>query len=105
MSAIILRLNIFFRIMETDDEEDNNMNLVMELEEATEIEDEVQIPVEAINLDEALCSRLVKLISPKVSVSRTCVEPTRTEKMKLLKKMDSKRLKEKRTNKNDHCTH
>ena len=45
MSAIILRLNMFFRIVETDNEEDNNMNLVMELEEGTEMVDEAQVPV------------------------------------------------------------
>ena len=32
-------------MMETDNEEDKNMNLVMELQELTEMEDEVQIPV------------------------------------------------------------
>ena len=43
--------------MKSDEEEDSNMNLVMELEEATEMVDEAQIPVEAINLDEALCDK------------------------------------------------
>ena len=31
----------YFRIMKSDNEEDSNMNLVMELEEATEMVDEV----------------------------------------------------------------
>ena len=57
--------------MESDNEEYNNMNLVMELAEATEMVDEAHIPVEAINLDDASCGRSLKLPSPKFSASRT----------------------------------
>ena len=39
----------FFQNMETDDEEWDNMSLVMELEEATEIMDEVQTHVASTN--------------------------------------------------------
>ena len=79
--------------MKTDNEEEDNMNLVMELEEATEMVDEAHIPVEDINLDEVLCDRLVKFPSPKVSESRSCVVHTHMDQMILLKKMDRKRLK------------
>ena len=47
MSAIILHFTIkheCFRIMESDNEDDSNINLVIELEEATEMVDEVQKP-------------------------------------------------------------
>ena len=77
----------------------------MELEEATAMLDEVQIPVEAINLDEALYDKLVKFTSPKVSVSRVVVKSLCMDQMILLKKMDRKRLKEKPADDNDCCTH
>ena len=69
------------------------MNLVMELEEVTAMDDEAQIHVEAINLDEALCDRLITLSSPKVSASISCNASTCMYQMILLKKMDRKRLK------------
>ena len=80
--------------MESDDEDDSNMNLVIELEEATEMVDEVRLPVEDINTDQASCDRLVKLPSPKVSVSRTGATSACIDQMILLKNMDCKRLKE-----------
>ena len=72
MSAIILRLNIFFQIM-----------------------------FEAINLDEASCDKLVKFPSPKVSMSRTGIAPMHMDQMILLKKMYRKRLKENPADDND----
>ena len=90
--------------METDAEEEDNMNLVMELEEATEIVDEVQIPVASINLDEASCDKLIKLHSLEVSASRAGVKHVHMDQMILLKKMDRKRLKENPADDNDCCT-
>ena len=43
--------------METDNEEEDNMNVVIELEEATEMVDEARTPVASINLDEVLCDK------------------------------------------------
>ena len=91
--------------METDNKEDNNMNLVMDLDEATEMEDEVQITVEAINLDEVLCARLLKFYSPEVHVSITVIASTCMDRIILLKKMGRKRLKENPTDDNDCYTH
>ena len=60
--------------METDNEEQDDLNEVFELEEATKIVDEAQTPVASINLNEALCDKLLNFPSPKVSVSRTGVK-------------------------------
>ena len=80
------------------------MNLVTELVEATEIVDEAHTPVESINLDEALCDKLIKFPSPKVSASREGVKSTHIDQMILLKKMDRKRLKENPADDNNCCT-
>ena len=65
----------------------------------------MQTPVAAISLDEALCDKLIKLPSPKVSASRAGVKSIRMDQMILFKKMDRKRLKENPGNYNDCCTH
>ena len=62
--------------MEADNEEDNSMSLAMKLEEANEMVDEAQAHVVAINLDEALRDKLVKLPSPKVSALRAGFKST-----------------------------
>ena len=91
--------------MDTDNEEQDDLNVVFGLEEATEIFDEAQTHVASINLNEAPCDKLINLPSPKFSASMTGVKSTCMEQMTLLKKMDPKRLKEKPTNNNDCCTH
>ena len=63
MSAIILLITIkhkYFRIMEYDNEDDTTSNLVIELEEATEMVDEIPNPVESINTDEVISDTLLK---------------------------------------------
>ena len=47
-----------------------------------------------INLNEALCDKLIKLSSPKFSTSITGVKFMQMEHVILLKKMDPKTLKE-----------
>ena len=59
---------------------------MIELEEATEMVDEVPNPVVAINIDEAINDQLLKLPSPRVSVSRTGVTSTHMDQTILLKK-------------------
>ena len=97
MSAIILHFatkHKQFRIMEHDDEDDTTSNLVMELEEATKMVDEVPNPDVPINTDEEINDQLFKLSSPRVSVSRTGIAHMHMDQMNPLKKMDRKRLKE-----------
>ena len=91
--------------METDNEEQDDVNRVHELEEATETVDEVQTPVASANADEALCDKLLNFPSPKVSLSGTGIKYTCMEHIILLKKMDPRRLKDKPTSKNDCYTH
>ena len=84
MPTIILHYTIkhkYFLIMESDNEDDINMNLVMELEEATEMADEVQNHIEATNTNETLRDRLLKLPSPKVSVRRLGIASERVDQM------------------------
>ena len=52
-----------------------------------------------------MCDKLIKLSSPKVSASRIGITYMRIEQMILLKKMDSKRLKEKTPDNSDFWTH
>ena len=61
-----LRLEIKFKTMEFDDEEQDHVNIVHELEEASETVDEVQTPAVSTNADEVLCDKLINLPSPKV---------------------------------------
>ena len=96
--------HVFFQNMETDNEEHNNMNLVMELEETTEMVDEAKIHVSTINLDEVLCDKLVKLPSPKVLVTRASITSAYMDQMIPLKKIDCKRLKESPADDNDCYT-
>ena len=91
--------------MDADDEEQDDLNEVFELEEEIEIVDGVKTPVASINLNEALCDKLLNLPSPKVSASRTGVKSACIKQMMLLKKMDPKRLKDKPANDSDCCTH
>ena len=91
--------------MESGDEEDSTTNLVIELEEVDEILPEEQIPVEAINIDDFLCEILVKLTSPRRSVSRNGIVSLCVDQMILLKKMDLKRLKENPEDDHDCHTH
>ena len=77
--------------MEYDNEDDTTSNLVMELEEATEMVDEVPNHTVAINIEEAINYQLLKL-PPRVSVSRTGIASTCMDQMIHLKKMDRKRL-------------
>ena len=100
-----LRLNIKFKNTETDNEEQDDLNAVFELEEATETVDEVQNPVASTNLDEASHDKLLNLPSPKVSTSRAGVKSACMEQMMLLMKIDPKRLKDEPVNKSDFCTH
>ena len=91
--------------MDTDDEEKDDLNTLFELEEATEIVDELQTYVASINLNEALSDKLIDFPSPKVSASRKGIKSMHMEQMMLLKKMDPKRLKEKYANNSDCCNH
>ena len=91
--------------MECDKEEDTTSNLVMELEEAAEKVDEVPNPDVPINIDEAINDQLLKLPSPRVSISRTSVVSTHMDQMNLLKKMNRKRLKENSIDDKDLWTH
>ena len=68
-----------FRIIKNVDEDDSTTNLLMELEEATKMADEVNNPAEAIDTDEVTNDGLLKLPSSKVSVFiidavSTCVD-------------------------------
>ena len=90
--------------METDNEEQDDLNAVFELEESTWIVDEVQTPVAWTNLDELLCDKLINLPPPKVSVLRSGIKSQHIENMTLLKKIDPKRLKANPENKSDCCT-
>ena len=91
--------------IETDNEEQDDLNRVRELEEATETVDEAQNHVASTNADESLCDKLLNLPSPKVSVSRAGIKSMHMEQTMLLKKMDPKRLKDEPGNNNDCYTH
>ena len=91
--------------MESGNEEDSTTNLVIELEEADEMVQEEQNPVEDINIDDFLCEILAKLPPPKCSVSRNGVASLCMDQIILLKKMDIKRLKENPANDHDFRSH
>ena len=65
----------------------------------------MQTPIASINVDESLCNKLLNLPSHKVSASRTGIKFACMKQMMLLNKMDPKRLKKKRANKSNFCTH
>ena len=75
----ILRLNINFKTIEIDNEEQDDGDRVYELKKASEAADEVQTHVSSANADEALCDKLLNLTSPEVSISRTGIKSTRME--------------------------
>ena len=91
--------------MENHNEEQDDMNIVFELQEATEIVDEVQTPVASIDLNEELCDKLIKFTLPKVSASIIGVKYECMEQMILLKTMDPKKVKETPADNRDCCTH
>lgn len=91
--------------MKTYYEEHDDLNVVYELEEATEIVDKMQNTVESTNLDESLCDKLINFPSPKVSASRRGVKSMHMEQMVLLKKIDPKIFKDDPANKIHCCTH
>ena len=100
-----LRLNINFKSIETDNEEQDDLNAVLEVEEATETVDEMKTHVTSTNLVEASCDKLLNFPSSKVSASRIGVKSARMEQMMFLKKVDPKIFKDEPANKSDCCTH
>ena len=91
--------------METDNEDQDDLNVVFELKEATGTVDEIKIHVASTNSDEVLCDKLLNFPSHKVSASRTGIKSTFMEQMMLLKIMDPKRLKHESSNKSDCCNY
>ena len=79
-----LRLNINFKNVNTDEEEQDDLNVVFELVEETEIVDEAQTHIESTNLDEASCDKLINLPSPKFSALRIGIKSMCIEQMTLL---------------------
>ena len=88
-----------------DNEGQDDREIVFELEEASQIVNEVQTTVVSTNACEALRYEFLNFPCPKVTLSRADAESRRMEQMALLKKMDPHRLKEKPENENDFCAH
>ena len=73
-------------MMECDNEDDTTSNVVIELEESTEMVDELPNHDVPINIDETTNDQLLKLPSPRVSVSRTGFASTHMDQINLLKR-------------------
>ena len=80
--------------MECDNEDDTTSNVVMELEEAIQMVDEIPNPGVPTNVDKVMNDQLLMLPSPRVSVSRLGVASMCMDQMDLLKKIDQKIQKE-----------